>query len=288
MMYGYGNMITPSNRLFSGVIANTYYLDDYGTPVVWYELVKRFSAYSGACIRVRRSSDNAEQDINFVNNLLDTTSLLSFVGAGNGFVTTFYTQVGTKNVTNATATQQPQIVSSGALITRNGFVSVKYDGSNDNLFNWSSAFINANDVSYFSVTQNDVANGSGAIHNQGQNTNITIRTFCDRRADKRSLIVSNTGTNYFANMSIQRDNANLRLLSSFIDASKNMSGFDNGTTGSTDTYVGGLTNNGLQLGQQFSVSHLNGAINCFGAYNTDNSANRVAIETILNNYYSIY
>lgn len=272
--------------IFSG--ANTYYLDSYGTPVVWYELVKRFSAYSGACIRVRRSSDNAEQDINFVDDLLDTASLLSFVGAGNGFVTTFYTQVGSKNLTNATATQQPQIVSSGSLITRNGFVSIKYDGSNDNLFNWSSAFVNKNDVSYFSISQNDIANGNGVIHNQGQSTNITIRTFCDRRVDKRFLVASNPSTNFFADMSIQRDNSNLRLLSAFIDSSNNMSAYDNGATGGTDTYTGSITNDGLQLGQQFGASWLNGSINCFGAYNTDNSTNRVAIETILNNYYTIY
>ena len=268
--------------------ANTYYLDGYGNPVVWYELVKRFSAYSGACIRVRRSSDNAEQDINFVDDLLDTASLLSFVGAGNGFVTTFYTQVGSKNLTNATATQQPQIVSSGALITRNGFASIKYDGSNDNLFNWSSAFVNINDVSYFSISQNDVANVNGVIHNQGVSGNITIRTFCDRRVDKRSLIVTIGASSYFANMSIQRDDSNLRLLSSFIDSSNNMSAYDNGATGGTDTYTGSTANNGLQLGQQYGASWLNGSINCFGAYNTDNSANRVAIETILNNYYTIY
>jgi len=267
---------------------SSYYLDAFGTPVVWYEMVKRFSTYSGACIRVRRSSDNAEQDINFVNDLLDTASLLLFVGAGNGFVTTLYNQVGTKNVTNATATQQPQIVSSGALITRNGFVSIKYDGTNDNLLNTTSAFINTTNVSYFSISQCDVVGGIGVIHNQAQSTNITIRTFCDRRVDKRNLVVSSDSGNYFSDMSTQRDNSNLRLLSSFINTSKNISEFDNGVTGGTSTYIGTSNNDCLQLGQQYNASWLNGAINCFGAYNTDNSANRVAIETILNNYYNIY
>lgn len=287
-MYGYGIGFSPSNRLFSGVLANPYSLDAFGTPAVWYELVKRFDAYTGACIRVRRSSDNAEQDIPFLNNLLDTASLLSFVGAGNGFVTTFYTQVGTDNVTNAVAGQQPQIISSGALITRNGFVSVKYDGGDDTLYNWSSSFINSTDVSFFSVGQNDVSNGNGIVHNQGQSTTNTIRTFLSRNSDKRNLTV-NTPTIYKASMSIQRDDANLRLLSSFIDSSKNMSGFDNGATGGTSTYIGTIVNNGVQLGMQSAGGvALNGSINCFGAYNTDNSANRVAIETIINNYYSIY
>lgn len=38
------------------------------------------TAYNGSCIRVRRNSDNAEQDIPFLNGVLDTTSLLNFVG----------------------------------------------------------------------------------------------------------------------------------------------------------------------------------------------------------------
>ena len=67
-----------------------------------------------------------------------------------------------------------------------------------------------------------------------------------------------------------------------------MSTFQNGVAGTTNTYTGTTNNDGLQLGRQQSGGLLNGSINCFGAYNTDNSANRVAIETIINNYYSIY
>lgn len=267
--------------------ANPYYLDTYGTPVVWYEMVKRFSAYTGPCIRVRRSSDNSEQNIGFVNDLLDTSSLLSFVGAGNGFVTTFYTQVGTANLIQGNGGAQPTIVSSGSLITRNGFVSIKYDGTADYLYK-SGATINTTNVSYFSISQNDIDLSSGAVFSQATSTSISIRIFCDRTTNLRNLVVS-TPDNYYAALSAQRNNSNLRLLSSFIDSSKNMSSFDNSATGGTDTYVGTTANDAIQLGAQSSgLSFLNGSINCFGAYNTDNSANRVAIETILNNYYNIY
>jgi hypothetical protein len=57
-----------------------------------YSLRKLRTDYSGSAIRVRRSSDDAEQDIGFVSNELDTASLLSFVGAGDGFVKTWYDQ----------------------------------------------------------------------------------------------------------------------------------------------------------------------------------------------------
>lgn len=75
------------------------------------------AAYSGNAIRVRRSSDSTEQDIGFSGNTLDTASLLTFCGAGNGFVTTIYDQSGTGiNLTQSTTANQPQIVSSGALM----------------------------------------------------------------------------------------------------------------------------------------------------------------------------
>lgn len=74
------------------------------------------TAYAGSAIRVRRSSDDAEQDIGFSGGVLDTASLLSFVGAGDGFITTVYDQSGNaENSTQSTAAGQPQIVASGVL-----------------------------------------------------------------------------------------------------------------------------------------------------------------------------
>ena len=56
-------------------------LDIYPNAAVAYSATRRLSgAYTGSLIRVRRSSDNAEQDISFVNDELDTASLLTFVG----------------------------------------------------------------------------------------------------------------------------------------------------------------------------------------------------------------
>jgi len=88
------------------------------------------SAYAGMCMNVRRSSDNATQDIGFVNNVLDTASLLTFVGANNGFVTTWYDQSGNGyNVTQATATKQPQIVASGSIVAKNSLPAIDFTPS---------------------------------------------------------------------------------------------------------------------------------------------------------------
>jgi hypothetical protein len=78
------------------------------------------SDYTGFCIRVRRSSDNNELDIGFVNGILDTASLLDFVGSGNGFVSIIYDQVGSNNMTKTTANLQGQIVSNGEVILKGG------------------------------------------------------------------------------------------------------------------------------------------------------------------------
>lgn len=99
-----------------------FLLDQYSNAKVAYSLRKLSSTYAGSCIRVRRSSDNTEQDIGFVSNELDTTALLSFVGSNSGYVTTWYNQAvqGSDNANNSTAIYQPLIVLSGTLQIVNG------------------------------------------------------------------------------------------------------------------------------------------------------------------------
>lgn len=109
-------------------------LDTYSGASAAYSLRKLRTAYSGNAIRVRRSSDNTEQDFGFVANVLDTASLLTFCGAGNGFVTTWYDQSGNgSNAVQTTAANQPQIVSSGSVILANTKPALQFDGTNDNM-----------------------------------------------------------------------------------------------------------------------------------------------------------
>lgn len=83
-----------------------------------YSVRKLRYSYLGNAIRVRRSSDNAETDIGFVNGTLDTTTLLTFCGVGSGFVTTWYDQSGNgKNALQTTAARQSRIVNLGAIDT---------------------------------------------------------------------------------------------------------------------------------------------------------------------------
>lgn len=100
-----------------------------------YGLRRLLSAHGGPCIRVRRSSDNAQLDIGFLGGLLDTAALLAFVGSGSGTVVTWYDQSGHgHHATHATAALQPRIVNAGVLdIGPSGRPVMVFDGTNDEL-----------------------------------------------------------------------------------------------------------------------------------------------------------
>jgi len=102
-------------------------LDTYSGAVVAYSLRKINSTYTGSAIRVRRSSDNTEQNIGFnADGTLNTLSLLAFVGSGNGFVTTWYDQsANSRNAYQTTAAYQPFIVNAGSIVTNGGKPAIR-------------------------------------------------------------------------------------------------------------------------------------------------------------------
>lgn len=106
-------------------------LDSY-TANLWglYSLRHRRTAYAGSCLRVRRSSDNTEQDIGFTaDGFLDVAALLAFVGAGDGFARTWYDQSAAgNNIGQATAANQPRIAAAGVY---DG--GILFDAANDYL-----------------------------------------------------------------------------------------------------------------------------------------------------------
>jgi hypothetical protein len=93
-------------------------LDIFGNAAASYSLTSLRSDYTGPVVRVRRSSDNFEQD--FTATEVHNGGIASFVGSGNGFVRTWYDQSGSANLEQSTSGLQPLIASSGSLVTRNG------------------------------------------------------------------------------------------------------------------------------------------------------------------------
>ena len=159
--------VTPSTT--TGVTGNAFRTSRYtGSQIldfttqnvkVAYSLRKLKAAYAGNAIQVRRSYDNTTRDIGFTSTgLLDEATLISFVtNSGtltgtsvNGFVSIWYDQSGNgKNVSNTTLTQQPKIVTNGAIEKWNGVPTVMFVRSSQtklftsdvNLFTFTSAMV---------------------------------------------------------------------------------------------------------------------------------------------------
>ena len=112
--------------------------DNFAGVTAYYSLRRFTIGEDTNAIRVRRSSDDTEQDIGFdLNGDLDSTALLAFVGTGgtdNGYVTKWYDQSGNGNdAINADASEQPLVVSGGALIEENSKAAIDFDGVDDKL-----------------------------------------------------------------------------------------------------------------------------------------------------------
>lgn len=113
-------------------------------------------------VRVRRSSDNIEEDFTAAQ-VIDGT-LTMFCGAGNGFVRTWYDQSGNSyHAQQTTTANQPQIISSGSLITKNSKPAISMDGSGDTLTASITPLLTYGNMTVFAV--NNPANASAADTN---------------------------------------------------------------------------------------------------------------------------
>lgn len=97
-------------------------LDNVAAPAAAYSIARRLrSGYAGPLVRIRRDSDNAEQDFGVTDaNVLDESAVTTFVGAGNGLVRTLYDQSGNERHLEQTATaEQHRFVLSGVIVKQN-------------------------------------------------------------------------------------------------------------------------------------------------------------------------
>ncbi len=264
------------------VASFTGLLDTF-TAAVGYS-VRQLRADATSSLRVRRSSDDAEQDIGFnTSNELDTTALLAFVGTGgsdNGFVTIWYDQTGNGNdATNATETQQPLVVSAGALVTENGKAAVEFDG-NPYALNFTE--LNLGDNSWF----------INAVYKSTRTTLEDYLLYGDS-GQTRIRMYTTTARMYVSNVSYSftiDSHRNTQQLFTFeADASKGLSVYQNGTEKGTEQTI--ATNdsfNPSSLGQAGSSRTIDGLVQEIIIFNSDQSANRTGIETNINTHFSIF
>ena len=260
-------------------------LDTYPGATAAYSLRKLRSSYTGAAIRVRRSSDNTETDIGFVSNVLDTTALSTFCGVvGNGFVTIWYDQSGNgNNAIQSTTSLQPFVVQLGIINTKNGKPSLVNSGynylvanggtgsGNGILYNWFFSAYNIDNLNVVNIIAYEIPN-TGGVYTGGLFSGVNgfggygggniLSSNYEPIQTSLSLgtIKTNTTTEIYINSAL------------FTSGSP-------GWQGSFMTIFGGTLNTGQ--------GH-NGSISEMVFYNTDQSSNRIGIETNINSFYTIY
>jgi hypothetical protein len=293
---------------------NTPLLDTYSGAAAAYSLRLLDSTYTGSAIRVRRSSDNTEQDIGFnVFGELDTVSLTAFAGVGDAFVKTWYDQSGNSNdATQTTTANQPQIVSSGAVITENGKPAVKmasstiklsvpnskatfkflHDGSSSST-SWVVSPTDARET--VGTTQHELFETGEFTSSVGVEINYSSSQYSGTELAqfvvKNGTSILGSPVNYTTPAGTFAIGQNLTTF--YIDA-------DNATA--ADRFKVGLNGGSLLSGNTQTAapsaadSQLDFTI--YGGFtahwqevivwNADESANRAGIETNINTFYSIY
>jgi len=265
-------------------------LDTYSGASAAFSLRQLSSTYTGSAIRVRRSSDNAEQDFGFVSNVLDTASLLTFCGVGNGFVTTWYDQSGNGyNASTSTALNQPQVVASGAVIVENS--NVKFDGSNDKLTGTTITGLGSTSFSVFTLSSGLLQTGTYAgLLNIGLfPTGMTVARSMNNTGfalhHKNDLILTAVGTAPTSGYSP-------KLFTATKEISVISRLFLNGVASTTSTaaaMIGTFTDANFDIGRTLSFGvTLNGNIQEMVVYPTHQPTNRANIETNINTFYSAY
>jgi len=217
---------------------------------------------------------NAIGNVDFVLSDVSITAIQS-----SGHVATWYDQSGNDNhATQGTAGSQPKIVDSGVLVSD----GIEFDGVDDYL--GTSTFSLTQPYTTLSVSKSFINNDSGGLLSISTAPNGTTSLNSFYRNDN-GIAINAGATLTTAPSFTYSTNTSYLKTSLFNGASSEISvnsiSRASGNSGSIDP------SGYLYLGN-FSVYYLNGTISEIIIYNSDQSSNREAIETNINNHYDIY
>lgn len=243
----------------------------------------------GKVVRVRRDSDDAEQ--NFSAGDITSGALATFVGSGNdGFVHTWFDQSGNGNdaVANADAAE-PKIVISGSVVTNEaGKPTIDFIPTSD-YFEVPIVIDNINTASVFCVWDRDVNSGNGAIAGQLGSSGSTSRFYTP---------IFTSSTMYFGygdsstKISMGSYDANRTYLTSFVTGDTNAEAFlDNVSKGTTAVQSAAVdaANGSIGRHSRGSTSFtLNGKVSEIIYYKAKLQGDVAEINANINDYYGIY
>jgi hypothetical protein len=275
-----------------------FLLNDYPNAAAAYSLRKLRKEYTGSAIKVRRASDNTEQDIGFVNNELQVADLQNFCIGTDGFVTTWYDQSGNGfDATQTTAANQPQIVSSGSVNTYLGKNAIKFNGTS-NFLNLSTTL--TENVAIISAHEDGTQPSGGSIHKPlFASTTNPYGASADGYALGKLREGANGASLYPASI-----DASVKEIVSFYSKANakellygecnngNFELFKNNSSLASNTYTPRTTgfNGNYTIGAQTGDSSRRFMGNLYEmiVYNTNQSSNRTGISDNINDFYSIY
>ena len=269
--------------LAAGQIANL--LETYYGSGAAYSTRRIRTTYTGPALRVRRSSDNTEQDINFnTNGDLDTTALISFTGTSNGFVTKWYDQSGnSRDLIQTTGANQPQISMNGIVFTEKGRPTITSTGIN--AMYASTAIPVTNAVSTFALLRTNIIKSNsnsgmflgfiaGAHLSPSRNSLGTNRYYGTNDITYPSL---STGNNYIT----------ITNNSNKVDAWENGTQVVNNVNSASDSI---LASTGISLFDRWLNSGpltLGTSLSEVIIYNSDQRTNRTSIESSMDSYFNL-
>ena len=260
----------PSIAINPYALSKPYLSDAVGqVPSLAYGLRKIVPTYSGAALRVRRASDNAEQDIGFNGIDLDWVAANTFKGASTIYVTTWYDQSGnTTNAVQATAGNQPELNTS----TRN----IVYVQPNSTRLYATFTMPATNVMSFFTVVQAPFPQtlaGGYLLHNAGgsnyaylrlgnkaANIHMDIGSFSGVRSNDKQAPTALDGAKHVFSVTIDRNLAVTDITKASMDGA------------ALTSPVGAFTQannfgNDWSIGAHFSnVAFIDGNINEFVTY----------------------
>ena len=249
-------------------------LDTYTGAAAAYSVRKLDKDYTGNCMRIRRSSDEATQDIGFDSNGdLDTAAIASFVGDAYGYVTAWYDQSGNgNNATQSTSSAQPMIYDrvAAAVVTVNGKPAINH--ANQQRFSLSFSNV-AQPLSCSMVYKTGTVGYATVFSSLAAGSDYIDGNSLSRAYFGTALSHSKNNSTQILGLLIANGSSSIVRKNGAEDAS--------GNTG-TNAFIAGV------LGGQGSSNTNMPYMQEFVLWGANQSSNASGIETDTNTYFSIY
>ena len=268
-----------------------YPLDMVSSCAMAYSIRQLSKSWSTRIMTIRRASDNATTDLSFdTNGKISNSSPVSAGGTlgtwgstTNCFIQTWYDQSGhTNDVTQATLAAQPQLTSSGTVLTPGPLFVLSPTVTFLTITALTQGTLNLPFTSFYASEINTSTLGNYTVSDSNNTTRYTLR-YANSGSAENPLIGAITGTTVLS--------ANTFYLISGFNASSGTTGsiYVNGIFDSSTTAANTTALNGVSLGRITPTSgQFSGYISEVITYNSTLSTTQFqALNANMKNFYGI-